>query len=139
MWKSRPDAQPAEERLHHCILPHGLLHGIYEHSQELFHELFTGGLENLRRWWEEASSGDTSWMDRHPVIDLEPDPCKRIPIGIHGDDAGAQGDEVVLVATWGSTAVSLPTLVRRGGLNITDMYDTCKRDYSARRVVSNNM
>jgi len=58
-------------------------------------------------------------MDRHPVIDLEPDPCKRIPIGIHGDDAGAQGDEIVLVVTWGSTAVSLPTLVRRGGLNTT--------------------
>ena len=47
------------------------------------------------------------------MINNVPDPSLRIPIGIHGDDAGAHGQEQTFTLTWGSVAASLPTLDSR--------------------------
>ena len=47
------------------------------------------------------------------MINNVPDPSLRIPLGIHGDDAGAHGQEQTFTLTWGSVAASLPTLDSR--------------------------
>ena len=134
LWKQQSKGRPPARRLHYAMLPHEMLHAVYEKSNELFQELFTGGQDNLRNWWSQAEAGGGTWASGHPVLALEPDPCKRIhlvnvknkitniccrkkriPFGVHGDDAGAQGEETVLVVTWGSVAVELPTMVLRAG------------------------
>ena len=115
LWKKDKKSE-SQRRMHHALLPHEFMHSIYHRSFELFEELFTGGPDNLREWWDQASAGGGTWIERHPVVHHQPDPCKRIPFGIHGDDAGAQGEETVLVVTWGGVAISLPTLAIPAGL-----------------------
>ena len=41
-----------------------------------------------------------NWFRNHPVIQSSP-ANRRIPFGIHGDDAGVHGKNQVLVLTWG--------------------------------------
>ena len=46
------------------------------------------------------------WYRQHPVIDRTREtPWLRVPVGIHGDDAGMMGCQQVLVVSWGSVAV----------------------------------
>jgi len=106
------DEEPCE-RTRSCLLPHEVFATIYKHGPELFDELFIGGLANLRDWWREAERIGGTWFSQHPVIRNFPDPLSRIPIGIHGDDAGVHGQEQVLVLTWCSVAHQKPTLDSR--------------------------
>jgi hypothetical protein len=48
----------------------------------------------------------------HPVIQRVGHRLS-IPVGVHGDDAGAHGNEQVFTMTWGSVAAELPTLDSR--------------------------
>ena len=103
-----------EPQDHYCILPHELFSSLYScDARELFHALFTGGDENLQAWWDRASEVDDSWYQQHPVIRSQPDPLRRVPVGIHGDDAGMRGSESILVVTWGSVVKKGPTLDTR--------------------------
>jgi hypothetical protein len=80
-----------QELTHHAMLPHDMFSAIHAHSSELFHELFTGGSDNLLNFWRDAEAEDREWCRRHPVVQKCPDASLRVPFGIHGDDAGAQG------------------------------------------------
>lgn len=91
---------------HHAILPHELFSCLYHKAFELFELLFTGPPGNLLQFWIDAERDGGSWFRLHPVIQLQPDPEKRVPFGLHGDDAGAQGEETVLVLNWGSVAIT---------------------------------
>ena len=102
-----------KESMHSALLPHEVFHTIYHEAPLLFRKLFTGGEENLQRWWSGAEKLNDHWYRQHPVIQKVKDPRLRVPIGLHGDDAGAHGLQQVLVLTWGSVAVDLPTLDSR--------------------------
>ena len=114
LMKDHPTEGPKQMK-HWAILPHELFSSIYHSSSgaELFELLMTGGASNLEKWWSDASREGGSWYAHHPGREKQPDPTKRIPIGLHGDEAGARGGAEMLVLTWGSTAVSLPTLDSR--------------------------
>ena len=73
---------------------------MFEHGRDLFHELF-GTDDSLRQWWGGARSVGGLWYENHLVIASEPDATKRIPYGIHGDDAGMHGSSQTLCVTWG--------------------------------------
>ena len=104
----------SEPQDHYCILPHELFSSIFSSGAiELFHHLFTGGTENLLQWWEAAASVDDNWYRQHPVVQSQPDAAKRIPFGLHGDDAGMRGAESILVVTWGSVAFRGATMDMR--------------------------
>ena len=62
--------------------------------------------------WDGAATANDYWFRAHPVIPAV-GPLLRIPIGLHGDDAGAHGQEQVFTFTWGSLAAALPTLDSR--------------------------
>ena len=79
------------ELSHFAILPHELFSALYYHSFDLFTLLFTGPEGNLEDWWREAEVEGADWQRRHPVVLAQSDSSKRVPFGLHGDDAGAQG------------------------------------------------
>ena len=54
---------------------------------------------------------------QHPVI-RRVGPNMRIPVGIHGDEAGAHGQQQVFTLTWGSVVAELPTLDSRVAFTI---------------------
>ena len=105
---------------HAAILPHEMFATMYAHAKPVFENILTGGGENLQKWWaaeaEWAAKAENNsrctWFTHHPAIQGAPAE-KRVPIGIHGDDAGVQGQESVTVLTWGSVAVEGPTLDTR--------------------------
>ncbi|MCP4245062.1 MAG: hypothetical protein GY772_31365 [bacterium] len=97
----------------HCaLLPHEVFGRLHAEAKDLFHTVMTGGPSHLEAWWSAAATGRGRWHMAHPVIKAAP-PLLRVPLGIHGDDAGAHGDEKILVVTWGSVATALPTLDTR--------------------------
>ena len=51
--------------------------------------------------WRGAERVADHWYRNHPVIEQTPDPTFRVPIGIHGDDAGVHGANQIFVMTWG--------------------------------------
>lgn len=73
--------------------------------------LLTGGETNLRAWWDQAAAWGGPWFES--LTAPTADPARRIPIGIHGDDAGGHGSEKVTVLTWGSVAIGGGTLDTR--------------------------
>ncbi len=83
-----------------------------EQAPDLWEFLFTGGASNLRDWWAAAAGTAGDWFAQHPVIQQSPWHM-RVPLGIHGDDAGMAGAEKVLVLSWGSVAIDLGTLDSR--------------------------
>ncbi len=96
----------------HCaLLPHEVFGRLHAEAKDLFHTVMTGGESHLAAWWSAAADGST-WYTEHPVI-AAVGPLQRVPLGIHGDDAGAHGDEKILVVTWGSVATELATLDTR--------------------------
>ncbi len=96
----------------HCaLLPHEVFGRLHAEAKDLFHTVMTGGESHLEAWWSAAADGST-WYTEHPVI-AAVGPLQRVPLGIHGDDAGAHGDENILVVTWGSVATELATLDTR--------------------------
>ena len=124
-WKRQPQSrcvcEPFEFRVplkggpstHAALLPHELFSVIHNHSTRLFHHLFTGSREELQGWWSAAAETGDAWYTNHPAIQNCADPARRVPIGIHGDDAGVQGGEKILVLTWGSVVRAMPTLDSR--------------------------
>ena len=56
--------------------------------------------------WEAAATANDGWYQRHPVIHAKPAHL-RVPLGIHGDDAGVHGSNQVLVLIWGGVASKL--------------------------------
>ena len=103
--------------IHACLLPHEWFGALYKFP-ELFHELMTGGDDNLRFFWEHSKG--TDWYERHPVVGTVP-PEMLVPIGMHGDDVGVYTLDKVRVVTWGSVATSLKVLDTR--LIFTGVYD----------------
>ena len=74
----------------YAMLPHEVFHSLHKYAPDLFRELF-GTDEELRNWWALASHAAGTWYNDHPVIRDVHDPTRRIPFGMHGDDAGTQG------------------------------------------------
>jgi hypothetical protein len=97
-FKTDPDT-----KCHACLLPHGVFGSLHKAAPDLFEYLFTGGAAHLREWWTEARDADPVWYASNPIIHSEPDDTRRVPLGIHGDDAGMH-HESVLAITWGSIA-----------------------------------
>jgi hypothetical protein len=96
---------------HAALLPHEVISSVHAKSRPLFQHLFEGSLGNLAHWWLQSS--DTEWCRRHPCHGVQHDASRRVPIGIHGDDAGTFFSEKVLVLSWNSVAVSLSTMDNR--------------------------
>lgn len=75
--------------------------------------------------WEGAAAIDDYWYNNHPVI-KDTSAEFRIPIGLHGDDAGVHGLHQVFVLTWGGVASKLSTLDSRiifSMVRVADMTD----------------
>ena len=89
---------------HAALLPHESFASLFKAASDLFEHLMTGGASNLETWWRDARKSDRNWYHNNPVVQSCPDDTKRIPLGIHGDDAGMAGLESVLCITWGSVA-----------------------------------
>ena len=89
---------------HAALLPHEVFASLYSQSPALFEYLMSGGSNNVIDWWRNAQLCDSAWCSSHPGVANQPDPAKRIPLGIHGDDAGMAGLESVLAITWGSVS-----------------------------------
>jgi hypothetical protein len=98
---------------HFALLPHEVFHTLFTRAPDLFDWLLTGGDDNLRAWWRLAEEAKDSWYTDHPVIQSQPDSTKRVPLGLHGDDAGMSGQEQILVLTWNPTAVKRSTIDNR--------------------------
>ena len=101
--KSADYCTTVDEFDHYALLPHEVFYQLYKHARPLFAELF-GDEESLREWWSLAEAAGDSWYTENPIIDAEPVPEKRIPYGLHGDDAGVQGKDQVWCMTWGAIA-----------------------------------
>ena len=71
-----------------------------------------GTEENLIKFWAGLERTDGEFCRNHPVVQKTP-PNRRIPIGLHGDDAGIAGRHCVLGINWGSVAQSLATMDSR--------------------------
>jgi hypothetical protein len=100
-------------RPHAALLPHEVVGQLWSCAPELFEHLLTGGEDNLLQFWRAAEAHKDHWYEQHPVIKRVADARLRIPIGMHGDDAGVHGTQQVLVITWNSVAVKRPTLDNR--------------------------
>lgn len=109
--KDRKRPGGTKPRVHSALLPHEVFSSIHATSRALFRELFCGPPGNLVEWW--LKSADTEWCRRHPCHAEQSDASRRVPIGIHGDDAGTFFSEKVLVLSWNSVAVTLDTLDNR--------------------------
>lgn len=105
-WQQGP-----QEMTHSVLLPHEVFGSLFTHAPELFHKLFVG--EDLASWWAGEAASDPDWYSSHPVVTASPNPDHRIPLGLHGDDAGMHRQRPVTVVTWGPVAVKLPTLDTR--------------------------
>ena len=113
-------------RMHAALLPHEVVHSIYEFSFPLFEHLFTGGADNLLEWWRGAERGAGEWYADHPVMQQQPDPRMRFLFGHHGDDAGVHSTSQTLVVTWGSIAQKLPVLDSRILFTMIHVQETIK-------------
>ena len=98
-----------EFRPHAAFLPHETFASL-AHWPELFNELLCGDAHNLEAFWGASAS---PWLERHPVPQVSTRPSMRVPLGIHGDDAGLFAAQKVLVLAWGSVAVERLTLDSR--------------------------
>ncbi len=115
--KIRKGTQAGQREMmrHAAILPHEMFASMHTHARPVFEQILTGGAGNLQKWWAaeaENTSSTSTWFRDHPAIPGAPAEL-RVPIGLHGDDAGMQGQESVTVLTWGSVAVEGPTLDTR--------------------------
>ena len=99
----KQDEDLTVNKAHHAMLPHDAFRSINKYAPQLFDELFGTG-DVLEQWWSQAAEFGGPWYNEHPVVAEEPDPRKRVPYGIHGDDAGMHGNEQVLCLTWGPLA-----------------------------------
>lgn len=97
--------------IHSCLLPHESFSCLWMNARPVFDELF-GSAEELRKWWDGAADLDDEWYRNHPVIRSSL-PEHRVPIGLHGDDAGVHGQEQVLVITWNALTKKMPTIDNR--------------------------
>ena len=123
--------------MHAALLPHELFYTISAQAPDLFDVLF-GSPKELQSWWDDAKRVGGSWHENHPVINDVANPALRVPLGIHGDDAGVHGNEQVLVITWGSVVPRLPTLDSRmlfSMIKVSDIYphDTLQTVYDVLR------
>jgi hypothetical protein len=100
--------------MHYCILPHELFASVAAYSADLWQFLF-GSAAELKEWWRSAAecarTDGGPWWAAAAACSSGHGHC--VPIGIHGDDAGAHGNEKVTVVTWGSVAVARSTLDSR--------------------------
>ena len=101
------------ETLQSALLPHEVFHTLYTHAPEVFGKVMLGGDGLLEQFWREAATINDDWFRSHPVISRVANPSLMVPLGIHGDDAGVQGQEQVLVITWGSVVHKQCTLDSR--------------------------
>ena len=88
---------------HYAVLPHEVFHSLHLHAPQLFQELF-GTSDQLAEYWQHAQRTGGSWYTNHPIVASEPDPSKRVPYGLHDDDAGMHGSDQTLCITWGPVA-----------------------------------
>lgn len=109
-----PQAGTPKLARHAAILPHELFASLHAHGRPVFEGILTGGSENLQKWWaaEAENASKCTWYHDHPARQGARHEL-LVPLGIHGDDAGVQGQESVTVLTWGSVAVEGPTLDSR--------------------------
>ena len=113
---------------HSAILPHELFHTLFTFAPQLFAHILSGSDADLQEWWDGARMVGDEWYHDHPVINAQGDPLKRIPFGIHGDDAGVQGATQVLGITWGSLVRKLPTLDTRLAFTMVRTLDIVEGD-----------
>ena len=73
-----------------ALLPHEVFNILYSTTPALFRWLM-GSEDTLRDWWDGARNVGGSWYDKHSVIRDTPEATRRIPLGLHGDDAGMIG------------------------------------------------
>ena len=113
-----PD-KAALELPHYALLPHEVFSTLAASAPELFRHLM-GTPESLARFWSDAASAaeehesrSGQWLARARAATAHVPLEKVFKKGIHGDDAGAHGHDKVLVVTWGSVAVDLPTMDSR--------------------------
>jgi hypothetical protein len=69
------------------LLPHEVFNNIHKNAIEVFHYIFVGVRGNLDYFWEKTVATDPEFVDNHPVCQSTPAHL-RVPIGMHGDDAG---------------------------------------------------
>ena len=109
------------------MLPHEVLASIHKFSKQLFEFLFTGDADELAKWWRDAQDINDEWYRTNPVIESTGPLC-RVPVGIHGDDAGVHGRQQVLVLSWGSVVKPLPTFDSRIIFTMLRVADIIKMD-----------
>ena len=80
---------------HAALLPHEVFATLYDKAPDLFRHLMYGTEENLIKFWAGLERTDGEFCRNHPVVQ-NTQPNRRIPIGIHGDDAGTAGRHCVL-------------------------------------------
>ena len=123
--KDNIEARPG---LHSALLPHEMFHTLFTYAPEVFRHILAGTDDDLRAWWQGAQESDPTWHDEHEVVQRVADPVRRIPYGIHGDDAGMQGKTQVLAITWGSLVRLLPTLDTRLAFTMVRVVDIVPED-----------
>ena len=64
------------------------------------------------KFWDGLERTDSRFCRDHPVVQSCP-ANRRIPFGMHGDDAGVAGKQQVLGISWGSVCQSLSTMDSR--------------------------
>ena len=95
-------------KIHSALLPHEVFATLYEAAPDLFRHLMYGDEDNLCRFWDGLERTDSRFCRDHPVVQSCA-PNQRMPLEIHGDDAGLAGRQQVLGISWGS--VCLPLIV----------------------------
>ena len=96
--------------MHWAFLPHEVFATLAA-TPELFAHLL-GGPDVLSAFWDGARRLGADWVAAHPVL-AAAQASRVVPMGIHGDDAGAHGNEKITVITFGSVAVRHATLDSR--------------------------
>ncbi len=96
---------------HGVVLPHEVFGNLWREAPEIFQQTFKGRDGLLEYYW--SNSSGTAWYQEHPVVAAVPDHNLRVPIALHGDDAGLHRREKMLVLSWFSACVRLPTIDNR--------------------------
>ena len=85
------------------LLPHQVLRSVYRWSVKLFNFMFVPYEAALREFWEREAGSE--WCREGDFARYQPDPMKRLPISLWGDDAGVDKRNKLLCLLWDSVLV----------------------------------
>ena len=114
------DQESVKPSVHAALLPHEVVHSLYENARFVF-DLIIGSGKDLELFWREAAQINDDWFSSHPVLARARAGMAGVAglagaanvsaYGIHGDDAGVHGGEQVSLTAPKSTMIKVSRMI----------------------------